>query len=68
MRSTWLKPSILNPLIGLKVKIVFITGRSNDAELQQRIEYESEMYGDILQADFIDTYEHNTYKAMSYLL
>ena len=68
MRRTWLNPTQLTKQIGLKVKILYFTGKSKNREDQQRILYESELYKDIVQSDFIDEYANNTYKAMSYLL
>ena len=35
---------------------------------QQRVEYEHELYRDIIQPSFVDHYRNNTYKAMSFLL
>ena len=68
MRGTWLNPTQLTKQIGLKVKIVYFTGKSKNRRDQQRMLYESELYKDIVQSDFIDEYANNTYKAMSYLL
>ena len=68
MRRTWLNPTQLTKQIGLKVKIVYFTGKSKNRRDQQRMLYESELYKDIVQSDFIDEYANNTYKAMSYLL
>ena len=68
MRRTWLNPTQLTKQIGLKVKIVYFTGKSKNSADQQRMLYESELYKDIVQSDFIDEYANNTYKAMSYLL
>ena len=68
MRSTWLTPNFLQKLSGFKIKILFFLGLADSVEDQQRIEYESELYKDIVQSDFIDSYQNNTYKAMSFLL
>ena len=67
MRATWLNKKLLSN-ISLNIKIVFFLGTPRALKDQQRIEYESEHYNDIVQTNFVDTYEHNTYKAMSYLL
>ena len=68
MRRTWLNPTQLTQQIGLKVKIVYFTGKSKNRRDQQRMLYESELYKDMVQSDFLDEYANNTYKAMSYLL
>ena len=68
MRRTWLNPTQLTKQIGLKVKIVYFTGKSKNRRDQQRMLYESELYKDMVQSDFLDEYANNTYKAMSYLL
>lgn len=38
------------------VQVVFMFGNTTDPEKQERIEAESQHYGDILQGDFIDSY------------
>lgn len=68
LRSTWLDPANLEDKLGLKVKVVFFMGLSNQITHQLYLRYESELYGDIVQLDFSDTYNHKTYKAMSFLL
>ena len=67
LRSSWLNPESLTSRVGLPVKVVFFLGSSNDSSIQHSILYESELYKDIVQSDFIDHYHNNTYKAMSYL-
>ena len=39
-------------------------GSSNNASIQEAIALESDLYGDILQEDFIDSYRNLTYKAI----
>lgn len=68
MRSTWLKPEQLQQSLGMRIKILFFLGSSEEMKDQLKVRYESELYGDIVQVNFSDMYEHNTYKAMSYLL
>lgn len=47
------------------IRTVFILGApQNDADLQSKIELESRQYGDIIQANFVDTYFNNTIKTM----
>lgn len=68
LRSTWLRKDLLEEMMDMKVRIIFFMGKSGNDQDQKLVEYESEQYGDIVQSDFIDSYQHNTYKAMSYLL
>ena len=68
MRGTWLNKHTLEQKLGLNIKIVFFLGKAYTERDQKRIEYEHELYKDIVQSDFEDSYVHNTYKAMSYLL
>lgn len=51
----------------MKIKIVFVTGAALDGNATTYLHYEQEMYGDIVQSDFIDDYQNNTYKAISFL-
>ena len=67
LRSSWLDKSRFAHEIKLPVKVVFFLGLSGDSSIQDSILYESELYRDIVQSDFIDHYHNNTYKAMSYL-
>lgn len=67
MRSTWLNRRYLEEEFTLKVKTVFITGITNNSAVQKHVEYEQELYGDIVQSNFIDSYQNNTYKAISYM-
>lgn len=67
MRNTWLSQSFLQQHTGLSTKILFFIGLADNTRDQMRIEYENEVYRDIVQSDFIDSYINNTYKAMSFL-
>ena len=68
MRSTWLSTSYIWQQLGLKSKILFVIGTTESQNIQSDIAKESERHKDIIQANFIDSYENNTYKAMTYLL
>ena len=67
LRSSWLDPEQLSSRLELQLRVVFMMGSSVDPAEQKYAEYESEMYGDVVQYSFIDDYQNNTYKAMSYL-
>ena len=49
------------------IKLIFITGRSENASYQLMLDYEIDMFGDIVQADFMDSYRNNTYKAIYHM-
>ncbi|XP_067948978.1 beta-1,3-galactosyltransferase 1-like [Watersipora subatra] len=67
LRNTWANPEILRDFLpeGFRSKLVFVIGwpKSNES-LQSSISYEAETYEDIIQANFIDHYRNNTYKAI----
>ena len=67
MRSTWLNKQMFRQQIGRNIKIVFFVGMPNNTSDQQRLTYESELYKDIVETNYEDSYIHNTYKAMAYL-
>src|SRR6218665_341466 len=63
IRNTWAVTSDFR----LPVRYVFIVGRStgrNADRIQQIVEEESRNFGDIVQADFLDTYNNLTYKSL----
>ena len=63
IRNTWAVTSDFR----LPVRCVFIVGRSsgrNADRIQKIIEQESRNFGDIVQADFLDTYNNLTYKSL----
>ena len=62
-----MKKQSLEHEFGLKTKIVFVTGRSLNDSITAYIHFEHEKYKDIIQSDFIDDYQNNTYKAISFL-
>jgi len=59
IRETW-STRILFP----DLRIVFMIGKSLDKNLMKAIEYENEIYQDIVQEDFIDSYKNLTYKGI----
>lgn len=69
LRSSWLQHTLLEPQLNRTVRILYFIGspQLNDEASQQYIAYENEMYRDITQYSFIDSYQNNTYKAMSYM-
>jgi len=53
---------LLDKVLGTRTKVVFMLGATLSEEQQMLVNYESERYEDIIQADFIDSYYNNTYK------
>ena len=68
MRETCFSPGYLQLFLGYKTKILFFMGLAGSNSAQKQVLYESELYGDIVQSSFGDSYENITYKAMSFLL
>ncbi|GAB0095749.1 Beta-1,3-galactosyltransferase brn [Sergentomyia squamirostris] len=62
IRATWGFEKRFSDVI---VRTVFLLGVGNSQETQKLIEIEATSYGDILQADFLDTYFNNTIKTMT---
>lgn len=59
MRETWATRTLFPDL-----RIVFMVGQTLDKNVMKAIEYENEMYRDIVQEDFIDSYKNLTYKGV----
>lgn len=62
IRKTWAALDILKKY---RARIIFITGEITDANVQVSLETESELFKDIVQANFTDTYRNLTYKAIA---
>ncbi|XP_060075202.1 beta-1,3-galactosyltransferase brn-like [Ylistrum balloti] len=59
VRSTW------GNINDLGIRLVFVLGvNTSDPELQRSVDREAELYRDIVQQDFIDIYQNNTYKTI----
>ena len=61
IRETWGHPKNFPEFIH---RVVFLMGKSKEHALQEALQMESDMYGDIIQEDFIDSYRNLTYKAI----
>ncbi|XP_041350479.1 beta-1,3-galactosyltransferase 1-like [Gigantopelta aegis] len=48
-----------------KVRVVFIMGQVADKHVMESVRMESDLYGDIVQEDFLDSYHNLTYKALA---
>lgn len=68
IRKTWGKEQVID---GKRVKTLFLLGKpSNEAERanhQKLVEYEDQIYGDILQWDFLDSFFNLTLKETHFL-
>lgn len=60
IRSTWGKVDAY----GAIVRRIFVMGLPKTAQVQDAIVMESSLYQDLLQEDFIDSYQNLTYKAI----
>ncbi|ESO06601.1 hypothetical protein HELRODRAFT_160790 [Helobdella robusta] len=61
IRKTWGQPDLFK---NYKSKIIFAVGRPQNAHWQRKLNLEFEIFKDILQGDFMDTYKNLTYKAV----
>ncbi|XP_023235638.1 beta-1,3-galactosyltransferase 5-like [Centruroides sculpturatus] len=59
IRSTWGKD---RTVAGKSVRLVFMLGTVNDLQLQQSIIREQQLFGDLVQGNFVDSYRNLTYK------
>ena len=59
IRETWSTRTLFPDL-----RLVFMIGKTLDKNLMKAIEYENEIYQDIVQEDFIDAYKNLTYKGV----
>jgi hypothetical protein len=59
IRQTWANTELIKDL-----KIVFMLGMSQSSEVNDLVQLESAIYGDMVQEDFVDTYRNLTYKGV----
>ena len=59
IRHTWANSNLFNGL-----RVVFLTGLSKQDKVNKNLAVESEIYGDIVQANFQDTYKNLTIKTI----
>ncbi|CAF3836514.1 unnamed protein product [Adineta steineri] len=59
IRETWSTRTLFPEL-----RLVFMIGKTLDKNVMKAIEYENELYQDIVQEDFIDAYKNLTYKGV----
>ncbi|XP_069193793.1 uncharacterized protein [Procambarus clarkii] len=60
VRQTWGHFSVRKDVV-----MAFVVGRTTNANVQSNIDKENELYGDIIQANFIDHYSNLTLKTIS---
>ena len=61
IRETWGNRDNVENVV---IDVIFLVGWPNDDNVQASILLESDMYGDILQEDFVDSYRNLTYKGI----
>ena len=61
IRETW---GNLRNFRDVGFRIVFLMGRPLNQSIQEAVQMEADIYGDIVQEDFIDSYRNLTYKAI----
>jgi hypothetical protein len=59
IRETWATQTLFPDL-----RLVFMIGKTLDANIMKAIAYEHEIYQDIVQEDFLDSYKNLTYKGV----
>ena len=59
IRETWATRTLFPDL-----RLVFMIGKTLDKNIMQAIQYENELYQDIVQEDFLDSYKNLTYKGV----
>ncbi|XP_041347575.1 beta-1,3-galactosyltransferase 1-like [Gigantopelta aegis] len=62
IRQTWGKRKYY---LNKRVELVFILGQVADTEVMTSVRNESDIHGDIVQEDFVDSYRNLTYKAIA---
>ena len=62
IRNNWGSNDILQKH---KAKLIFVTGQVDDDNIQASLQTESELYRDLIQSNFSDTYRNLTYKAVA---
>ncbi|XP_070547765.1 uncharacterized protein [Ptychodera flava] len=65
IRETWGR--YFDPVKMVNIVTVFVLGTSTDTAIQKKILFEDNLFGDIIQGDFDDTYEHLVFKTLSLL-
>lgn len=59
IRETWAKRALFP-----QTRLVFMLGSTHDQELARRIDLENDLYNDIVQQDFLDSYRNLTLKSI----
>uniref|UniRef100_A0A183CVE2 Hexosyltransferase n=1 Tax=Gongylonema pulchrum TaxID=637853 RepID=A0A183CVE2_9BILA len=64
IRQTWGKPALYK---NFKTAVIFPIGRTNNVTLLRSIKKEQKQFGDLIQQNFMDTYQNLTYKTLEWL-
>jgi hypothetical protein len=65
IRQTWANPSLIT---NASMKLVFMLGNTANSTIIKEVKFESDMYGDIVQEDFVDAYKNLTLKTGNFFL
>lgn len=63
-RRTLIRETWASQMIFPQLRLVFMLGKSIESKVMKSISYESAVYHDIVQEDFIDAYKNLTYKGI----
>ena len=61
MRRTWLNTTHYSPK---HLKVIFLVGTTGNKTMQEQLRNESNVFHDIIQGDFVDTYRNLTNKGV----
>ncbi|CAF2150886.1 unnamed protein product [Rotaria magnacalcarata] len=59
IRETWATRDLFP-----EIRLVFMLGQTTDNKIMRAIKFENDLYQDIVQEDFLDSYRNLTYKAV----
>ncbi|CAF2266709.1 unnamed protein product [Rotaria magnacalcarata] len=59
IRETWAARNVFP-----EIRLVFMLGQTIDNKIMQAVKFENDLYQDIVQEDFLDSYRNLTHKAM----
>jgi hypothetical protein len=59
IRETWATRNLFP-----EIRLVFMLGQTLDNKIMQAVQFENDLYQDIVQEDFLDSYRNLTYKAV----
>lgn len=64
IRMTWASPAVQKGNRGVAVRLAFLLGTAKNLSVQASVVQEAEKHNDLIQADFVDSYQNLTFKSM----